>query len=448
MAKTIWFDVTAISNWNRPPIGSVRVELECARHLIKEFKSQIRFCRYDGIEDIHIEVSYEEVENLLLRLDTYVEGLPLRSSAGLVQKLKSFIKDMVGHLPQRPQRIIIQSLGRCWRTAERSKRRLIRLLGRCPIFFRALPGSIEPKLQRGDVYITLGLDWEVNIFPGMNAIKKKTGINVVGICYDVIPIKSPHLSPLKDSSHRFSDYIIDMARCADKILCISQNTLRDLGQFLSTENCHCPPLEVIILGGDIKADVGTIGGKVRTICRTPYILFVSTIERRKNHEILYHAYRRFVEADRQDLPKLVFVGKPGWKVDDFLSDLRLDRSIDGLIIMLNHVNDSELSCLYRHALFTVYPSLYEGWGLPVAESLAYGKFCIASNTSSLPEVGGDFVEYLDPWDLPLWVERLAYYFDNLEAVREREVIIQSQYRPPTWMETTRAVVNHALSLLI
>jgi len=136
----------------------------------------------------------------------------------------------------------------------------------------------------------------------------------------------------------------------------------------------------------------------------------------------------------------------GWGVDDFLSDLRLDRSVDGLILILNHVNDSELSYLYRHALFTVYPSLYEGWGLPVGESLAHGKFCIASSTSSLPEVGGDFVEYLDPWDLPLWVERLAYYFDNLEAVRDREARIRSHYRSPTWTETTRALVNHALSL--
>ena len=280
----------------------------------------------------------------------------------------------------------------------------------------------------------------------MSYIKKRAGIKVLGMCYDLVPVKLPHLSVLQDSSYKFSGYVINMAGCADKILCDSQNTRRDLFHFLSTVNGHRPPLEVITLGADIRTKRGAVGKQVRNLCRTPYILYVSTIERRKNHEALYRAYTRFVEAGRRNLPKLVFVGAPGWGVEDFLSDLRLDRSVDGLILMLHDVSDSELSYLYRHALFTVYPSLYEGWGLPVAESLAHGKFCLASSTSSLPEVGADFVEYLDPWDLPAWVERMAYYFDNVEAIRVKEEKILSQYKPRTWAETTRSLVDHALSL--
>jgi glycosyltransferase involved in cell wall biosynthesis len=117
-----------------------------------------------------------------------------------------------------------------------------------------------------------------------------------------------------------------------------------------------------------------------------------------------------------------------------------------LIVQLNQVNDAELDLLYRHALFTVFPSLYEGWGLPVSESLAYGKFCIASNTSSLPEVGGDLVEYLDSWDLPAWVERLAYYFDNPKELKKREKKIASDYIPITWADTARVLISHAQDL--
>ena len=103
---------------------------------------------------------------------------------------------------------------------------------------------------------------------------------------------------------------------------------------------------------------------------------------------------------------------PGWGVDGLLSDLRLDFRIKPYVKILNHVSDGDLALLYQYAEFTVFPSLYEGWGLPIAESLAFGKFCLASNAASIPEVGGALVEYLDPWDLPAWAERLKWYFDS------------------------------------
>lgn len=447
MKKTIWFDITVLYNWNRPPVGIVRVELECARHLLSEFGEQTRFCRYDGIRGAHVEVSHDEVAVYIRGLDSYGEESRSHLSKGFEWRLKHFTKKVLRScLPQQLQSGATRHLGRWWSAITGTKQRLIRLLSQLRTHRIPLYGGIEPELNRGDIYITLGLDFESVIFPGMSYIKERTGIKVLGMCYDLVPVKLPHLSVLQDSSHKFSAYVINMARCADKILCDSQNTRRDLFHFLSTVNGHRPPLEVITLGGDIRTKRGAVGRQVRNLCRTPYILYVSTIERRKNHEALYRVYTRFVEAGRRNLPKLVFVGAPGWGVENFLSDLRLDRSVDGLILMLHDISDSELSYLYRHALFTVYPSLYEGWGLPVAESLAHGKFCLASSTSSLPEVGADFVEYLDPWDLPAWVERMAYYFDNVGAIRAKEEKILSQYKPRTWAETTRLLVDHALNL--
>jgi len=313
------------------------------------------------------------------------------------------------------------------------------------MLFCLIPTCIERKIERGDVYIYLGLDTVNDSFSRIHSTKKKTGIKVMGMCHDLIPINLPHLTA-KDYAQEFSRSIIQMAQCADMIVCNSRNTLHDLETFLSSVTVDRPSLEVITLGENLNASTGVLSEKVYTTCLTSYILYVSTIEVRKNHETLYRAYRKLVEMGRNDLPRLVFAGRQGWKVDSLLAEIRLDRAVSGLIITLENVNDSELSHLYRHALFTVYPSLYEGWGLPVAESLAHGKFCIASSTSSLPEVGGEFVEYLDPCDLPSWVERLAYYFDNPEAIRDREVKIRSGYRPRTWSETTRKIVACALML--
>jgi glycosyltransferase involved in cell wall biosynthesis len=442
MAVTIWFDTTRICNWNGPLVGVVRVELESARHLLKEFSSRTRFCRYDDTRDSHIEVSLEEVEIHIRRIDTYIEGSPSHSSTGLLWSVKGSIKGVIRRLPRQLQGTIIQSLRKQWLTIVKIRQVPARIIGRGLSLFHPPAGSIEMRLSRGDVYITMGLNSESNIFPGIYAIKKRTGIKVVGMCHDLIPVMFPHFLET-DHSKIFSRFIIDMARCADTILCNSRNTRHDLKEFLSGANERCPRLEVITLGADIEAKTGGIGQKVRSICRNPYILFVANIEPRKNHEILYHAYRKLVEAGQKDLPRLVFVGRPGWAVNQLLSDIRRDRSISGLIHMISHVSDSELSYLYRYALFTVYPSLYEGWGLPVAESLAYGKFCIASSASSLPEVGGNFVEYLDPGDLPGWAERLTYYFNNVEAVRVKETEIRLHYRAYPWAETTRTLVNHA-----
>ncbi len=442
MAKSIWFDITRIYNWNGPIVGFVRVELESARHLLIEFKNQTRFCRYDSVRGYHREVCCKEVEAHIRRLDSYAEAVRSHQPEGSGWSIKGFIKAAIRRLPRRLQDGLIRYLLKQWRIMAKIRQAPVRLIF---TLLRQREQSIEPELRRGDVYVTVGLNSEANIFPGLYAIKKRTGIGVMAICYDLIPVKFPHFVE-SDQLKNFAQFTESMATCADKILCISQNTLRDLELFLSTAKIRCPDLGVIRLGADIGIRKGPIGPQVRVICRTPYIIFVANIEPRKNHEILYRAYKQLMREDLRHLPKLVFVGRTGWGTDSFLSNLRLDRSVHGLILMLNHVSDFELSYLYRHALFTVYPSLYEGWGLPVAESLVYGKFCIASSSSSLPEVGGRFVEYLDPRDLSAWVERLAYHFNHRKAIRDREAEIRSHYGVYTWAKTARTLANRALSL--
>jgi glycosyltransferase involved in cell wall biosynthesis len=445
MAKTVWFDVTRIYSWNEAPVGIIRVQLEIARHLLSEFSTQVRFCRFDRRGEMYVEAPPEDVDTYIRSLDAYAEGSIPHSHREVGWKAKDFVKKKIKYLPKWLQTPIIQFARGLRYTIRRATRILSMSIYRCRVKFRFLPPGIETKMKRGDIYINLDLDLDTDTFMRIYEIKRKLGIKVVGMCYDLIPIISPYFTAI-DYSQLFSIYLKDMVRCADKIICISRNTLHDLEEFLFSVNGHRPSLEIVTLGENLNASTSVVSEKVNATCLTSYILYVSTIEVRKNHETLYRAYRKLVEMGRNDLPRLVFAGRQGWKVESLLSDIRLDRAVSGLIITLENVNDSELSHLYRHALFTVYPSLYEGWGLPVAESLAHGKFCIASSTSSLPEVGGEFVEYLDPCDLPSWVERLAYYFDNKQAIRDREAKIRSEYRPRTWSETTRKIVECALKL--
>jgi len=75
----------------------------------------------------------------------------------------------------------------------------------------------------------------------------------------------------------------------------------------------------------------------------------------------------------------------------------------------------------------------------VVESLAWGKFCLVSNAASLSEAGGPWAEYLDPWDLPAWVDRLGYYMQHPQEVRARNERIAREFRAPGWAQTAQAI---------
>ncbi len=132
---------------------------------------------------------------------------------------------------------------------------------------------------------------------------------------------------------------------------------------------------------------------------------------------------------------------PGWGVADLLKDIELDPIVSRHIVQLSHVNDAELCRLYEACEFFVYPSFYEGWGLPVAEALAFGKFVIASDRGSIPEVGGDLVEYVDPWNATAWAEAIEKYSKQPELVQSRARRVQTDYHSIHWSETAQAVMD-------
>jgi glycosyltransferase involved in cell wall biosynthesis len=316
------------------------------------------------------------------------------------------------------------------------------------------PGFAAPTAERppvpfrsGDVYVSMGLDWEQKDLVYLYEQKRILGFKVVLFCYDVIPVKFPHLC-VGDVAAKFARYFADLAWCADQVLCISECSRNDFKALLGELGAPLPNMSVIKLGCQlpvIATDV--IASDVAALLGQRFVLFVSTIERRKNHETLYRAYTRLIDAGETNLPLLVFVGMPGWGVNDLMADLRFDPRTKDLIKLLHHVNDTDLARLYQHALMTVFPSLYEGWGLPVAESLAAGKCCLASGVASIPEVGGDLVDYVDPWDVPAWAERLRWYFNNPSLVANKEARIKDSYQPMSWPKCAEDVFGHATGLM-
>ncbi|MBZ5723443.1 MAG: glycosyltransferase family 4 protein [Acidobacteriia bacterium] len=144
-------------------------------------------------------------------------------------------------------------------------------------------------------------------------------------------------------------------------------------------------------------------------------LSVGTIEPRKNHRSLLEAYSRLRSAMGSAYP-LVLAGGRGWLMEAFLDDLRsLELGRD--VILTGYVSDAELKWLYQNCFAFVYPSLFEGFGMPVLEALGLGAPVLCSNTSSLPEAAGDAAVLFDPSD-PLSIAKEMIRFARGEVGRE------------------------------
>jgi len=471
--KTIWLDVSTVMAWHRPAVGIVRVEAECAAYVLQQLDAalgSVRFCRFHATSGYQ-EVSAAEVRVALARIqgpsETLIGGKSPSPSneprIPLERRVTALVLRLINRLPVGLRAPAFEfaarrreSFGAALR-GYRELRHSLKTFVRPPqVGFSALMNSVSgaPTTQRppvpfgaGDVYLSMGLDWDQKDLVYLYDQKRSHGFSVVLFCYDVIPVKFPHLC-VGDVAAKFALYFANLAWCADKVLCISECSRNDLKALLAELGAPLPDMSVIKLGCQLPViATDAIASDVAALLGQRFVLFVSTIERRKNHETLYRAYTRLVDAGETNLPLLVFVGMPGWGVNDLMADLRFDPRTKDLIKLLHHVNDADLARLYQHALMTVFPSLYEGWGLPVAESLAAGKCCLASSVASIPEVGGDLIDYVDPWDVQAWAERLRWYFNNPSLVADKEARIKDRYQPMSWPMCAEDVLSHATGLM-
>ena len=136
--------------------------------------------------------------------------------------------------------------------------------------------------------------------------------------------------------------------------------------------------------------------------------------------------------------KLVFAGRKGWMIDDLMGDLRRDPRIAGTLEVFTDADDQKVTALYRNAAFCLYPSRYEGYGLPVIEAFHHGKAVLASTGGAVPELVGDFSPCLDPDDGEAWRRMLQTWIEDPPARAVYEERIRTSFRHPGWDESARA----------
>lgn len=186
---------------------------------------------------------------------------------------------------------------------------------------------------------------------------------------------------------------------ADAVLTISQATAEDISDIYHVEKeriavCCCGGVaDRADLNADINKEIASGIINPALVFEQDYILFVSTIEPRKNVLSIIHAFEIYKEKTGSTI-RLVLAGKRGWNCDDVFGAADNSKYRED-IIMPGYITGEEKTYLYQHAKMFVFPSLYEGFGIPVLEAMEYGLPVITSRISSLPEVGGDAVLYID-----------------------------------------------------
>jgi glycosyltransferase involved in cell wall biosynthesis len=236
------------------------------------------------------------------------------------------------------------------------------------------------------------------------------GLALTSWAHDVIPILFPNFFGM-DAIENFAN-VLDVFKRADHVFCNSDTTRNDI---IANVGVDAERLTTTWIGP------GAIGRRppsavdaalAKYALPRNYILNVGTLEPRKNHVRLVMAYDEF-RRGVDNPPALVIVGSHGWGYDELMR-LIANSGLSEQVKVLSGVDNEDLSALYSGAMFVAYPSVYEGFGMPVAEALACGIPVLTSKDTSMQDIAGNAAVLVDPLSVSSIAQGLRELATNSE----------------------------------
>ena len=276
------------------------------------------------------------------------------------------------------------------------------------------------------ILVNLGTSWWIeNYFLKLRELRKHCSLCYVPMIHDCIPLMVPeHCGDAL--VEEFRSWFAGVCLEADAVLTNSQwsgnDTRREL---MHLDPGAALPVHPIALNGDMSHHLAKRAQISEDLLRHilpvdgSFVLCVATLESRKNHILLFKAWQRLIESHGvASVPYLLCLGRTGWLFEEAAEFLRTNPAINERILLVSSVTDSALGMLYQKCLFSVFNSFYEGWGLPITESLSFGALPLVASNTSLTEAGGEAAVYFHGDDLTDLHEKLELLiFDK--PVRER-----------------------------
>jgi glycosyltransferase involved in cell wall biosynthesis len=447
------------------------VAFELSQALQTRYKGTnlVRFVRYDPLRDSFWTVDWSEIAGVFNGL-TEPESPPNRHVPGNAASrpaAEQFVRKLVYRLPG-PLHIHVTDVLVAQRHALHAWGRFFGALARgvthAPRWFAqwrnrgtssaerpdvsdspnlATGAAFATQVAPGDTLLTLGAFWSHPDYAALiEKHRKRLGLRYALVVYDIIPLRHPEWCDRSFVTF-FRAFFDSVVPLCDTILAISRATAADVVDYARERDIRLSaPVVPIPMGSGFG--VASLATMVPRTDQLPpaggYALFVSTIEARKNHLLLFRVWQRLLEELPPDqVPALVFAGRVGRLVDDLMQQIANTNYLDGKLMVIENPSDSELVALYQGCRFTLFPSFHEGWGLPVTESLAFGKPCLIADRTSLPEAGGSLTRRFDPDNLhDAYAAIRAVIIDPDDLKRWAETV-RREFRPVPWTESAEAL---------
>ncbi|MET0397516.1 MAG: glycosyltransferase family 1 protein [Longimicrobiaceae bacterium] len=257
--------------------------------------------------------------------------------------------------------------------------------------------------------------------------------------YDLIAVFRPDLFEAHVQDYVRS--ILDSIGPEDRVACISEATRRDLCGHtgIAPERVFVTPLAAsreLFHPVDDPAALAAVRARYG-IPDAPYLLSLNTLEPRKNLGTAVRAFARLVEQERIGDLRLVLVGARGWDFTEVFDAVERSPALRDRVLFPGYVADRDLAALYSGALAFVYPSLYEGFGLPPLEAMQCGVPVVTSDTSALPEVVGGAGRMVAPDDVDGFAAALGELYGDAELRAELGRRSLARAREFSWERCTR-----------
>ena len=261
----------------------------------------------------------------------------------------------------------------------------------------------------------------------------KQSLKVLNI-YDLSFIKYPHYTDTVVKAYH--QQIKKNLQWTDLVLTISESSKQDIINYLDFEpnKIAVTPLASRYLSNQ-KEPESTVGYDLSR----PYLLFVSTLEPRKNIITLINAFN-YLKQKYKIEHNLILIGQKGWQYKPIFQAIASSPWFD-CIHHLDYLTDELVALFYTKADVFVYPSYYEGFGLPVLEAMTLGAPVVTSNTSSLPEVTGDAAILVDPQDVMSLAEAILRVVSDRNLRNELIIKGKAQAKLYSWERTAKETLN-------
>jgi glycosyltransferase involved in cell wall biosynthesis len=258
---------------------------------------------------------------------------------------------------------------------------------------------------------------------------------IVYTLYDLTPLVCPEFL-LEENRLICFNGLFSASTYADHCIAISENTKKDFLSFFP----HYPENRVTVIPLGTRPGIKRIEDinlKQKVLEKfgikpgDEFWLGVGTIEPRKNYRLLIEAF-----SELKDDKLLVIAGGDGW-LESEIGDQVKHLGLENKAKFPGYTEDLELSVLYSSCFAFVYPSFYEGFGLPVLEAMSCGAAVITSNTSSLPGVGGDAVRYIDPKSKENLIREMAFLTNYPQKRQEYQNLSRQQAKKFSWHQAAK-----------